>query len=116
LIVDEGFVHRTVQLNSSAVERPDRAQVVAYVDALPLTDLVVIVHAPPEVCRQRVQARGVWPRLQHRSAAEIAMFVTNAHRAIGIAADHLRAGRRPVIEIDNDDDLSDAEVRLKTQV
>ncbi len=116
LIVDEGFVHRTVQLHSSAIERPDDAPVSAYIASVPRTDLVVIVHAPEHLCRQRVQARGVWQRLDHRSPAEIDRFVANAHRAIQIAAECVRSDDRAVVEIDNADDLMDAEVRLKARV
>ena len=38
LVLDEGFVHRVVQLFSSSVEAPNQAQIVAYLDLVPRPD------------------------------------------------------------------------------
>lgn len=116
LILDEGYVHRTVQLHSSAVERPVPARIAAYVAALPRTDLVVVVRAPVDLCQERVRRRGVWRRLGHRSPAEIDRFVANAHEAVTLATAAVRAAGRPVLEVDNAGSLPDAEVTLKVEV
>jgi Ser/Thr protein kinase RdoA (MazF antagonist) len=116
LILDEGYVHRTVQLHSSAVERPDPARIQAYVAALPRTDLVVVVRAPVDACQDRVRHRGVWRRLGHRSPAEIDRFVANAHEAVTLATAAVRATGRPVLEVDNAGCLADTEVTLKAAV
>jgi len=116
LILDEGYVHRTVQLHSSAVERPVPRRIAAYVAALPRTDLVVVVRAPVDVCQDRVRRRGVWRRLGHRSPAEIDRFVANAHEAVTLATAAVRAAGRPVFEVDNAGSLADAEVTLKAEV
>lgn len=116
LILDEGYVHRTVQLYSSAVERPDPARIMAYVTALPCTDLVVVVRAPVELCQERVRQRGVWRRLGHRTPAEIDRFVANAHESVTLATAVVRAAGRPVLEIDNAGSLADAEVTVKAEV
>ena len=55
LILDEGFVHRAVQIFASAVERPEAAAVAAYVDLVPPPDLLIHVAAPADVCRHRVR-------------------------------------------------------------
>jgi Ser/Thr protein kinase RdoA (MazF antagonist) len=116
LILDEGYVHRTVQLHSSAVEHPDPARITDYVAALPLTDLVVVVRAPVDQCQERVRHRGVWRPLAHRSPDEIDRFVANAHEAVRLATTAVRAAGRAVIEVDNAGDLADAEVALKAEV
>ena len=113
LVIDEGFVHRAVQLHASSVERPDVAQVARYVATIPWPDLLVVVTAPPDVCRHRVHARGVWRRLQHRGTDDIDRFVANAHLAIELAVDALRLGGQPIVAIDNTGAVADAEVELK---
>jgi Ser/Thr protein kinase RdoA (MazF antagonist)/thymidylate kinase len=112
VIIDEGFVHRAVQLHASSVERPTPRQIARYVNALPPSDLVILVRAPAEVCRQRVRSRGVWERLQHRSADDIDRFVSNAHLAIGLAGDSLRDIGQPVVVIDNTGDIADTRIAL----
>lgn len=116
LILDEGYVHRAVQLHSSVVERPVPARIAAYVAALPRTDLVVVVRAPVDLCQDRVRRRGVWRRLGHRSPAEIDRFVANAHEAVTLATAAVRAAGRPVIEVANAGDLAETEVTLKAEV
>jgi Ser/Thr protein kinase RdoA (MazF antagonist) len=116
LIIEEGFVHRVVQLHASAVERPARHRIVRYVESLPPSDLLVLVRAPVGVCQERVRMRGVWQRLQHCDGDDIDRFVSNAHLAIALAADALRGGVQPMVEIDNAADLARAEITLKERL
>ena len=102
VVFDEGFVHRAVQLHSSSVESPTRAQIAAYVADLPRPDLVVHVDASPEVCERRVQGRGVWARLDHRSPAEVHRFLLHAHETIALVRAELERRGWAVIDIDND--------------
>ncbi len=112
LILDEGFVHRTVQVHTSAVEKPDLDRIAAYVALLPPCDVVVVVRASVDACIRRVHARGAWSRLRHREAAEIDSFVRNAHQAIELAAEAARRTGRPVLDVDNDGDVAGAESAL----
>jgi hypothetical protein len=50
VIIDEGFVHRAVQLHASCVERPAPRQIASYVRSVPRADLTVVVHAPTHIC------------------------------------------------------------------
>jgi len=101
IVIDEGFVHRTVQLHSSPVESPTAMQVAAYLARLPRPDLVVSVNASPAVCRLRVQERGVWARLGHRPPAEIERFLQHAHETTTLVRAEMEHGGWPVIDIDN---------------
>lgn len=101
LVLDEGFVHRVVQLFTSAVEVPDREAVVAYLEVVPVPDLVIAVHAPAEVCSARIRSRGVWGRFEGRDGDDLDRFVANAHRATAIAVEYARTRDWPLIEIDN---------------
>ncbi len=117
LILDEGFVHRAVQIFASAVERPEAAAVAAYVDLVPPPDLLIHVAAPADVCRHRVRGRGVWSRLQHRRPAEIDRFVENAHHTVELAVAAARSRGWQVIEVANGDlDSASAAAELRCRL
>jgi thymidylate kinase len=108
LLLDEGYVHRVVQLFASAVEVPDPAAVHRYLETVPVPDLTVVVRAPIERCRDRVSRRGVWPRFAGRDADELRRFIASAHRATMVAADYARDQGWDLIEVDNGADGLDA--------
>ena len=101
LLSDEGFLHRVVQLFSSAVERPQLETVSAYVAQLPQPDLTIAIMAPAELCEQRIYSRGLWDRFGHKSREEVSQFVRNAHRASELALGAAREAGWSVLEIDN---------------
>ncbi len=102
LIIDEGFVHRVVQLFASENEELQPRQVIDYLDAVPRPDLVIFVSAPAGSSRRRVFERGLWPRFQRKSQVETQRFLERAQAAVEIAADHLTRAGWPLIRIDND--------------
>jgi thymidylate kinase len=101
IVLDEGFVHRAVQLHASVVESPTTDQIAAYVAALPRPDLLVHVDASPDVCERRVHDRGVWARLDHRTPAEIRRFVHHAHETVALVRGELDRRGWAVIDVDN---------------
>jgi len=116
LVLDEGFIHRVVQMFASDVEEPDPAQILAYVNRLPRPDLVIFPRAPWEVCERRIYQRGLWERFRHKSQAEVSRYVANSHRIVNLTVDTIKSQRWTVIEVDNGrDDLaaSKAELRRK---
>lgn len=117
LLFDEGFIHRVVQLHSSSVEKPNEAQVTAYVDLLPQPDLLIFVQAAPATCEKRIYGRGLWQRAQHKTAAEIAQFVDHAHQAVNLAVNQARRKNWTVIAVNNDgDDLTAVRANLRHQL
>lgn len=117
LVLDEGFVHRAVQLHASPVEVPDAARIDAYAGLIPAPTLLVHVHAPVDVCERRVRSRGVWDRFRRRDPNELSRFVANAHRATVLIVDAARAKGWPVVEVDNDgDDPSHAMTTLRQRL
>ena len=113
IVIDEGFVHRAVQLHASAVESPTGSRLAEYVAVLPRPDLVVHVHASSAACWGRVHARGAWARLSHRSPAEIERFVQHAHETVTLLRAELERQGWPVLEVDNDnEDPSEAAAAL----
>jgi thymidylate kinase len=117
LVLDEGFVHRVVQLFSSSVEQPDREEIATYLDLVPQPDLVIFAQAPRDVCEQRIYTRGLWERARQKDAAEISQFVANAHLAVNLAAEHMRQKGWAMIAVDNGrDDLPAVQAELRHQL
>lgn len=112
LLIDEGFVHRVVQLFSSSVEAPQPEAIAAYVRLLPRPDLIVVVDAGPDVCEGRVRRRGLWEHLQGRSTGDVSRFVRHAHRAVTLAVGEVEALGWPVVRVGNDGQISRARLEL----
>lgn len=114
LIFDEGFVHRVVQLNASAVEDPNPTQIMSYLDLLPRPDVVIYVQAPHDVCEKRIYERGLWERFHQKDPAEISRFVENACIIVNLTVNHIKNRGWIVIDVDNGtDDLASSEAELR---
>jgi thymidylate kinase len=103
LIFDEGFVHRVVQLFASEIETPDKARIQAYLDLIPLPDLILIPQASLETCIERIHRRGIWDRFKDRGEEVVFRFMTNAFTVVNLAVDYLQTKNRPIIQIINED-------------
>jgi hypothetical protein len=114
-LVDEGFVHRVVQLFSSHLGLEGREDIGRYLTTVPAPDLVVRVMAPTDVCIARIQARGVWDWLGARGPDALASFVAGAGEAMALARLH-DGSRWPVVEVDNSTDGSIPPAMIETVV
>ena len=103
LVLDDGFLHRSVALHASHLEEPDPAAVWSYVDAIPAPDLVIRPVADREVCERRVHARGIWRHSRSLNDEQIAGTLRSAERAVELAVQRARARGWKVLEIDNGD-------------
>jgi len=101
LVFDDGFLHRSVHLHASHLEEPDADRVRAYVDLVPVPDLVVVVAASREVCEPRVRERGVWAHSRHMTGRELSMYLANAERVVDVAVGRARRRGWTVIEVGN---------------
>lgn len=101
LILDEGFVHRVVQLFTSENEEPDRRRVADYLGLIPRPDLVVYISSPGDLSVQRVFNRGLWKRFQAKSQAETLRFLANAQAVVQFTAATLSDIGWPLIEVLN---------------
>lgn len=117
LILDEGFVHRVVQLFASSVETPDAARVRRYLSLVPPPDVIVHVRTSTRLGTDRIESRGAWPRFAGRDRSELESFVANAHRATELAASTASSWGWSVIEVDNgaDADRPLAEVEAEVE-
>lgn len=103
LILDEGFVHRVVQLFASESENPLEIRIRSYLNLIPLPSLVIHPQASLETCLQRVHRRGLWERFQGRGDEAVAQFMGHAHTIVNLAVGHAIAKGWPVIQVDNED-------------
>lgn len=104
LIVDEGYVHRVVQLFTSAVERADLAAVRRYLAQVPPPTLVVVVDAPADLAWKRIRSRGIWDRMSRVDEAALNSFVEHAFEAIALASACARESGWRVTTVDNSSD------------
>ena len=114
LVIDDGFIHRSVALHASHLEDPDPSAVDAYIDLLPPPDLVIRPVAGPAVCERRVHDRGVWTHSRSLGREEIARSLRNAEHAVDLAVHRARMRGWNVVEIDNGErDLELVELDLR---
>ncbi len=117
IIVDEGFIHRVVQLFTSDAQAADPTSVSRYMDLVPQPNLVIAVRAPREICERRIYLRGLWDRSRTKKPEQISQFVANAHQVVNLAVEHIRKQGWPLIEIDNSgDDPSWAQEQLRSKL
>jgi hypothetical protein len=103
LVLDDGFLHRVVALHASHLEEPDPSEIAAYVDLLPVPDLVIRPVADRETCERRVHVRGIWAHSRSLGPAEIACSLDSAERAVELAVLRARDRGWDVVEVDNGD-------------
>jgi thymidylate kinase len=101
LIVDEGFIHRVIQLFASEAETPDIESVEAYLDLIPRPDLAIFPLAPLATCKRRIYARGIWERFREKSPEDVDRFLANSKTIIDFTREHIQKKGWAVIEVNN---------------
>jgi thymidylate kinase len=102
LVLDDGFVHRAVQVHASAFEDVEAGRVGDYIGRVPAPDLVVFVTARVATCERRVRERGVWRHSRHLSPEQLSRYLRNAEIVVDTAADQVRRLGWNLVQIDND--------------
>jgi homoserine kinase type II len=116
LLLEEGMVHRAVNVFAWSDGDVDLAAVGRYVTGLPRTDLVVLVTAPLSVCIERADARGLPRRLAGRDDATVARFMRNAAVIVDVLPDLLSARSRPSVVVHNGGALDAAVTALQEAI
>ncbi len=102
LVIDDGYLHRSVQLNASHVEESQTASVATYVSLLPRPNLVVHVVAHREICERRIHTRGVWSHSRSLSQRDLYRYVEKAEEVVVQAVGRARELGWTVVEILNE--------------
>lgn len=105
VVFDEGHFHRVVQLFSSPEDRGSPADIARYLEEAPPPDVILHVDAAPEVCLERIERRGVWPRLGDLDRTGLERFVVNADETVRLTVDRAREAGWKVNRIDNSGDM-----------
>jgi len=111
-VMDEGLVHRAINLYAWETETLDEPSVRAYFRALPGVGPVIIAQCDLETALQRARQRGLPQRLRDKDESVVMRFMENSTRIVEIAAEDL-VTRRQVYIIDNSGSISDSQARLK---
>lgn len=101
LLLEEGLLHRAVNLFSWQLDGPRTGLVNQYLDHLPVLGLAVRVDAPMASCWQRSNERGLPSRLRPKEDDTAAAFFENAGHVVSLISAHLAGSGRPAIAVDN---------------
>ncbi len=101
LVLDDGFLHRSVQLHASHLDVPDGARVRTYVDRIPRPDLAIVVRTDRGLCERRVRERGVWRHSRHLTDEELSRYISNAERVVDVVAHRARERGWTLAEVQN---------------
>ncbi len=115
LILDEGFAHRTVQLFTSPVERPDITQIARYVSMVPAPDLLVHIEVEPSTAIERLRDREPWPWLARRPTHDLDSYLHHADAAIHATLDAARRRGWNIVVIPNHQRDVSANLALTTE-
>lgn len=102
LLLEEGLVHRAVNLHAWSARDVDAVAIEAYLSTAPATDLVVLVSASLATCRERIDDRGLPARLDGHDDATVERFMTNACGVVDLVATFLKVSARPSLVLHND--------------
>ena len=101
LLLEEGPLHRAVNLFSWQMDGVRAGLVGQYLAHLPVLDLVVRVQAPLDQCQERMLSRGRPSRLEAKDDQTATVFFENAGQIVALISSHVAASGRPAIVVDN---------------
>ncbi|MEO6578958.1 MAG: phosphotransferase [Candidatus Limnocylindria bacterium] len=114
VIVDEGWLHRSVNVFAWREPMPSLTEITAYLDRAPISPQVVLIEAPEAMATVRLNARGLPKRLRGRSADEVEQFVRRSRDVLVQAATALESGPHAsdLVRVCNDGSTDDLRARL----
>jgi hypothetical protein len=101
LLLEEGFLHRAINLFSWQTDGVRAGLVRQYLGRLPVLDLAVRVDTPMALCQERSLARGLPSRLRPKDDDTTTIFFENAGQILTLISAHLAGSGRPAIVVDN---------------
>jgi shikimate kinase len=101
VILDEGLIHKAANLFAWNSDGLDRKRIINYFHVLPNLKLAILVHAPLEICIERVMLRGLPKRLSGKNQKTIDIFFRNNEQITEIALEYLNEVKRRKIQFEN---------------
>src|SRR5438105_3915842 len=90
LVVDDGFLHRSVHFYADPDRAPNLGAVRRYAELVPRSTLSIHVDADVTTCLARVRARGVWDHARHLDDADLRRYLTRADFVVRAATGRVR--------------------------
>jgi Ser/Thr protein kinase RdoA (MazF antagonist) len=112
VIIDEGWLHRAVNVFAWRTTEPSRRELEGYLDRAHLAELVILLSADPDTVRGRAANRGLPRRLVGRTDAEVESFLARGERILARAEAALCTDPRGMALIRVRNDGSPAELRV----
>ena len=100
LVVDEGFCQRGVALFGFGYHEEDRDLLGAYLEAIPIPDVLIVIDTPLEDCRRRLEERGWSERLDGLGVEERNRFLTDSSTVVEAVAAIAGASGARLIRVD----------------
>jgi thymidylate kinase len=116
VLLEEGPLHRAVNLFAWQMEGIRRDQLAQYLKHLPLLDLAIMVEAPLDSSRRRTASRGLPSRLRGKDEETADRFFENAAYVVILVAAYTSASDRPFIIVDNSGAPGEFEVDLSRRL
>ena len=116
VLLEEGSLHRAVNLFAWQMDGVRRDLLAQYLEHLPALDLAVLVEAPIDRCRSRSNGRGLPNRLLNKDEATADRFFENAAHIVVLVASYASASGRPIIIVDNSGEPGGFESELSRQL
>ncbi len=102
LVIDDGFLHRSVALHASPSVEPDLTAVAAFVDLLEQPAIAVHVQASAPTCAARVRERGLWRHRAGWTDEDLGGYLVNASSVVEAAVARARERGWNVVDVDNE--------------
>lgn len=100
LLIDEGFCQRAIALFAHGFDGDDEVSLEAYVNAISLPDVVVVVDAPISVCEERLNTQGWTKRMVALDTADRHAFMVGASRCVELVATQVERRGARVVRLD----------------
>lgn len=116
LVIDDGFVHRSVHLYATSLVDPHTRSLDRYLDLIPVPDLVVRVDTDTRLCLERVIDRGVWAHSRHLTRVELGSYLAAARAVVDSATEAARRRGTTVVEVPGTGDSAEIAGEICRQV
>lgn len=100
LVIDEGFCQRAIHLFAHGFDSEDEGSLEAYVEAISLPDVVIVVDAPISVCENRLSEHGWSKRIANLDTADRHGFMVGASTCVELVAAHVERRGARVVRLD----------------
>lgn len=101
VILDEGLLHRAINLYAWEPRHLSRDTMMTYLALLPVLDLAVLAKAPLNMCFERATRRGLPIRLRDKDARTVSTFMQQSALIVESIEDYLATTPRHSIVVDN---------------